>query len=65
MLAGLAYGLAAGAVPGLVLGRLATGAFNRRSRAGVRAATFAWSALAAAFLAQRPGLPALVRERAG
>ncbi|WP_242895510.1 ABC transporter permease, partial [Actinomadura litoris] len=63
--------VAAGAVPGLVLGRLATGAFLgafnsdlMAFQADVRPATFAWSALAVlavAFLAQRPGLRALAR----
>lgn len=63
--------VAAGAVPGLVLGRLATGAFLgafnsdlMSFHAEIKPATFAWSALAVlavAWLAQRPGLRGLAR----
>ncbi|WP_412517834.1 ABC transporter permease [Actinomadura madurae] len=63
--------VAAGAVPGLIAGRLATGAFLgafnsdlMAFRTDIRPATFAWSALiviAVAWLAQRPGLRALAR----
>ncbi|MEU8346479.1 ABC transporter permease [Spirillospora sp. NPDC048832] len=62
---------AAGAVPGLILGRLATGAFLgafnsdlMSFRAEIAPATYAWSALAVlavAWLAQRPGLRGLAR----
>ncbi|CNF64557.1 ABC-type transporter [Mycobacterium tuberculosis] len=61
----------AGAIPGLVLGRLATGAFLGAFNSDlmsfhteIRPATFAWSALAVlavAWLAQRPGLRGLAR----
>ncbi|MGI5329289.1 FtsX-like permease family protein [Actinomadura nitritigenes] len=64
--------VALGAVPGLVIGRLATGAFLGAFNSDllafhpdIRPATFAWSALAVltvAFLAQRPGLRSLARQ---
>ncbi|TDD31304.1 ABC transporter permease [Actinomadura sp. KC06] len=64
--------VAAGTVPGLVAGRLATGAFLgafdsdlMSLHTGIRPATFAWSALAVlavAWLAQRPGLRGLARS---
>ncbi|MDL4821937.1 ABC transporter permease [Actinomadura opuntiae] len=67
--------VALGAVPGLVIGRLATGAFLGAFNsdllafhADIRPATFAWSALAVlavAFLAQRPGLRSLARRNLG
>ncbi|WP_433461418.1 FtsX-like permease family protein [Spirillospora sp. CA-128828] len=63
--------VAAGAVPGLIAGRLATGAFLGAFNSDlmafhteIRPATFAWSALAViavAALAQRPGLRGLAR----
>ncbi|TDD66550.1 ABC transporter permease [Actinomadura darangshiensis] len=63
--------VAAGAVPGLVIGRLATGAFLGAFSSDlmafhteIRPATFGWSALAViavAYLAQRPGLRGLAR----
>ncbi|WUI03170.1 ABC transporter permease [Spirillospora sp. NBC_00431] len=62
----------AGAVPGLIAGRLATGAFLgafdsdlMSFHTEIRPATFAWSALAVlavAWLAQRPGLRGLARS---
>ncbi|TYB41429.1 ABC transporter permease [Actinomadura chibensis] len=67
--------VAAGTVPGLVLGRLAAGAFLgafdsdlMAFHTEVRPATFAWSALAVlavAWPAQRPGLRALARADLG
>ncbi|MWA00505.1 FtsX-like permease family protein [Actinomadura sp. LD22] len=67
--------VAVGAVPGLILGRLATGAFLGAFNSDlmafhtdIRPATLAWSALAVlavAFLAQRPGLRALARQNLG
>ncbi|GAA2167222.1 FtsX-like permease family protein [Actinomadura napierensis] len=64
--------VALGAIPGLIIGRLATGAFLGAFNsdllafhADIRPATFAWSALAVlvvAFLAQRPGLRSLARQ---
>ncbi|MFC4049657.1 FtsX-like permease family protein [Actinomadura syzygii] len=67
--------VAAGTVPGLVLGRLAAGAFLgafdsdlMAFHTEVRPATFAWSALAVlavAWLAQRPGLRGLARADLG
>lgn len=65
----------AGAVPGLIIGRIATGAFLGAFNSDllafhteIRPATFAWSALAViavAYLAQRPGLRALARMNLG
>ncbi|MFB4310120.1 FtsX-like permease family protein [Actinomadura sp. GTD37] len=65
----------AGAIPGLVLGRLAAGAFLgafdsdlMAFHTEIRPATFAWSALtvlAVAWLAQRPGLRGLARMDLG
>jgi putative ABC transport system permease protein len=65
----------AGAIPGLILGRLATGAFLGAFNSDlmsfhteIRPATFAWSALAVlavAWLAQRPGLRGLARMDLG
>ncbi|MER7546834.1 ABC transporter permease [Spirillospora sp. NPDC127506] len=67
--------VAAGAVPGLILGRLATGAFLGAFNSDlmsfhteIRPATFAWSALAViavAWAAQRPGLRGLARMDLG
>ncbi|XRQ15523.1 ABC transporter permease [Actinomadura welshii] len=67
--------VAAGAVPGLILGRVATGAFLgafnsdlMSFRTEIRPATFALSALAViavAYLAQRPGLRGLARMDLG
>ncbi|TDE30066.1 ABC transporter permease [Actinomadura sp. 6K520] len=67
--------VAAGAVPGLVIGRIATGAFLGAFNSDlmafhteIRPATFAWSALAVlavAHLAQRPGLRGLARMDLG
>ncbi|MFG2091334.1 MULTISPECIES: FtsX-like permease family protein [unclassified Spirillospora] len=67
--------VAAGAVPGLIIGRIATGAFLGAFNSDlmslhteIRPATFAWSALAVivvAHLAQRPGLRGLARMDLG
>ncbi|MEU8803404.1 FtsX-like permease family protein [Spirillospora sp. NPDC048819] len=65
----------AGAVPGLIIGRIATGAFLGAFNSDlmsfhteIRPATFAWSALAVlvvAHLAQRPGLRGMARMNLG